>query len=151
MCKLISYRFASSLVCLFSAPGPPSNVTLDSVSQHSIMVYIAQPLPPARNGVIRGYTVLYRLTSLTEADYLSVNTTSSPVTLTNLSVFTEYSIQAAAFTSAGLGTTSEVKTAVTQEGGKTLDQFVLLDLFNCVNCDLTIWMFFTLFSISKYV
>ncbi|XP_022795071.1 Down syndrome cell adhesion molecule-like protein 1 homolog [Stylophora pistillata] len=101
---------------LEAAPGRPSNVTLDSVSQYSIIVYIAQPLPSERNGVIRGYTVLYRQTGLTEADYLSVNTTSSPLTLANLTVFTEYSIQAAAFTRAGLGTKSEVKTIVTQEG-----------------------------------
>ena len=107
-----------------SAPGRPSNVTLDSVSQYSIIVYIAQPLPSERNGVIRGYTVLYRQTGLTEADYLSVNTTSSPLTLANLTVFTEYSIQAAAFTRAGLGTKSEVKTIVTQEGGKPREQSV---------------------------
>ncbi|KAJ7383467.1 hypothetical protein OS493_027628 [Desmophyllum pertusum] len=65
---------------LEAAPGPPSNVTLVSDSQHSIMVHLTQPVPIMRNGIIRGF------------------------------------IKVAAFTNAGLGDTSEVKTIYTQEG-----------------------------------
>lgn len=105
----------------FSVPGPPSNVTLVSESQHSIVVYITQPLPLMRNGIIVGYTVFYRETNLLpDAGYLSVNTTASSVTLANLTVFTEYSVKVAAFTGAGMGHESEVKTVVTQEGGSLL-------------------------------
>ena len=89
------------------------------------MVYIAQPLPLVRNGVILGFTVLYRQTSLSDAGYLSVNTTASTVTLANLTVFTEYSVKVAAFTSAGLGDASEVQTIFSQEGGKSIQQYHL--------------------------
>lgn len=104
----------------FSVPGPPSNVTLVSESQHRIVVYITQPLPLMRNGIV-GYTVFYRETNrLPDAGYLSVRTTASSVTLANLTVFTEYSVKVVAFTSAGMGHESEVKTVVTQEGGSLL-------------------------------
>lgn len=103
---------------IFSVPGPPSNVTLVSDSQHSIVVHIAQPLPHRRNGIILGYAVFYRQTNLLpDAGYLSINTTASSVSLVNLTVFTEYSVKVAAYTSAGMGSTSGVKTIVTQEGG----------------------------------
>ena len=71
-----------------------------------------------RNGIILGYAVFYRQTNLLpHTGYLSINTTASSVSLVNLTVFTEYSVKVAATTSAGTGSTSEVKTVVTQEGG----------------------------------
>ena len=74
-----------------------------------------------RNGIIVGYSVFYRESNmLPDAGYLPVNTTASSVTLVNLTVFTEYSVKAAASTSAGMGIESEVKTMVTQEGGSLL-------------------------------
>lgn len=114
-----------NLVC-FSAPGPPSNVTLVSDSQQSIVVFIAEPVPLMRNGIIIGYAVFYRQTNLLpDAGYLSVNTTDSSVTLVNLTVFTEYSVKVAAFTRAGQGNASGVKTIVSQEGGSYLVCFSL--------------------------
>lgn len=96
-------------------------MTLVSESQHRIVVYITQPLPLMRNGIIVGYTVFYRETNLLpDAGYLSVSTTASSVTLANLTVSTEYSVKVVAFTSAGMGHESEVKTVVTQEGGSLL-------------------------------
>ena len=113
--------FLSFFLSFFPVPGPPSNVTLVSDSQHSIVVYITQPLPLMRNGIIVGYTVFYRESDmLADAGYLSVNTTASSVALVNLTVFTEYSVKVAAFTSVGMGNESEVKTLVTQEGGNLL-------------------------------
>lgn len=80
-----------------------------------------------RNGIIVGYTVFYRESDmLPDEGYLSVNTTASSVALVNLTVFTEYSVKVAAFTSVGLGNESEVKTVVTQEGGNLL-HFLLSD------------------------
>lgn len=74
-----------------------------------------------RNGIIVGYTVFYRESDmLPDAGYLTVNTTASSVALVNLTVFTEYSVQVAAFTSVGMGNESEVKIVVTQEGGNLL-------------------------------
>ena len=110
-------------------PGPPSNVTLVPDSQHSIVVYIAEPLPLMRNGIIVGYTVFYRESNmLPDEGYLSVSTNASSVTLVNLTVFTEYSVKVAASTSVGMGNESEVKTAVTQEGGR-----LLFCLFQCLD------------------
>jgi len=98
-------------------PGPPSNVTLVSDSQHSIIVLIAPPLPVRRNGIILGYTVFYRQTNLLpNASYLSVKTTNSSVKLTNLTVYTEYSVKVAAVTSVGQGITSLQKSIFSQEG-----------------------------------
>ena len=85
------------------------------------MVFIAQPLPLMRNGIIVGYTVFYRKSErLPDAGYLSLNTTTSSVTLANLTVFTEYSVKVAASTRAGMGEGSDVKKVVTQEGGTLL-------------------------------
>ena len=82
------------------------------------MVHMTQPVPLMRNGIIRGFSVFYRQTSLLpQAGYLSVNTTVSPVRLFNLTLYTQYSVKVAVFTNAGLGDTSEVKTIYTQEGG----------------------------------
>lgn len=98
-------------------PGLPSNVTLISDSQQSFLVIITPPLPEERNGVVIGYTVFYRRTnSLPAAGNLSVSTTNSTVRLTNLTVFTEYSVKVAARTGAGQGKESPVKTIFTQEG-----------------------------------
>ena len=57
---------------------------------------------------------------LPDAGYLSLSTTTSSVTLANLTVFTEYSVKVAASTSAGIGEESDVKKVVTQEGGTLL-------------------------------
>ena len=74
-----------------------------------------------RNGIIVGYTVFYRESNtLPDAGYLSASTTTSSVTLANLTVFTEYSVKVAASTSVGMGNESEVKTVVTLEGGSLL-------------------------------
>ena len=106
---------------LFSAPGPPSNITLVSDSQQSIMVFITAPTPEERNGIILGYTVYYRQTSLLPG-YVSVNTSDSSVRLTNLTVFTEYSVKVAAFTNAGQGNASQ-QTIVSQEGSMSFNLF----------------------------
>lgn len=115
---------------VFSAPGPPSNVSLVSDSQHSIMVFIAPPEPVQRNGIIVGYTVFYRQTR-PDTGYLLVNTTTSSVRLTNLTVFTEYSVKVAAFTSVGQGRASQQQTIVSQEGSMCVPLFVLIH-FKCL-------------------
>lgn len=111
----------------FIAPGPPSNVTLVSDSQHSIVVFITPPVPAEQNGVIRGYTVFYRETNLLpEEGYLSLNTSNSTIRFINLTVFTEYSFKVAAYTSAGQGQHSQLKRIFSQEGSMSID---LLHLF----------------------
>ncbi|KAK2567085.1 Hemicentin-1 [Acropora cervicornis] len=107
----------SQVETLEDVPGLPSNVALTSESEESIVVNIKPPAPEERNGVIIGYTVFYRQTKLLpNTDFLSVNTSNSTLRLFNLTVFTEYSIKAAAHTSVGQGKTSPTKTIFTQEG-----------------------------------
>ncbi|XP_015754539.1 PREDICTED: Down syndrome cell adhesion molecule-like [Acropora digitifera] len=107
----------SQVETLEDVPGLPSNVALTSESEESIVVNIKPPAPKERNGVIIGYTVFYRQTKLLpNTDFLSVNTSNSTLRLFNLTVFTEYSIKAAAHTSVGQGKTSPTKTIFTQEG-----------------------------------
>lgn len=126
LCILLNLLITLSF---FPVPGPPSNVTLVSDSQHSIVVYIAQPLPLMRNGIIVGYTVFYKESNiLPDEGYLSVSTNASSVTLANLTVFTEYSVKVAASTSVGMGNESGLKTVVTQEGGR-----LLFFLFQCLD------------------
>ena len=100
-------------------PGPPSNITLIPVSQHNITVLIAEPLPHMRNGAILGYTVFYRKASLpSNTSHLTVNTSSTRAALVNLTVYTEYAVHVAAYTSVGLGEPSTERTIFTQEGGE---------------------------------
>lgn len=111
----------------FIAPGPPSNVTLKSDSQQSILVFVAPPAAAQRNGIILGYTVFYRQTSLLPgASFLIVNTSNTSdfsLRLTNLTVFTEYSVKVAAFTSAGQGQSSQLQTIFSQEGSMSVPLF----------------------------
>lgn len=96
---------------------------LTSEGEESIVVNIKPPPPEERNGVIIGYTVFYRQTKLRpNAGFLSVNTRNSTLRLSNLTVFTEYSIKAAARTSVGQGKSSSTQTIFTQEGGASVRQ-----------------------------
>ena len=111
------------LFCFLTVPGLPSIVTLSSEGEESIVVNIKPPPPEERNGVIIGYTVFYRETKLLpNTGFLSVNTSNSTLRLFNLTVFTEYSIKAAAHTRVGQGKTSPTKTIFTQEGGMSVCQ-----------------------------
>lgn len=113
----MTYIIVTILAFLFVVPGPPSNVTLLSESQQSVLVFVTPPAPAQRNGIIIGYNVLYRETNLLpDAGFLSVNTTNSSARLVNLTVFTEYSVKVAAYTREGQGQTSQLKAILTQEG-----------------------------------
>ena len=86
---------------LSAVPGVPQSVSVISPSSTSLLVIWDHPLPPNRNGVITGYTVLSRAgNELNTAELFSNDTLQL---LAGLVPFTEYTITVAGNTSAGQG------------------------------------------------
>ncbi|XP_068607565.1 protein sidekick-1 [Brachionichthys hirsutus] len=100
---------------------PPKNVVASGRTNQSIMVQWQPPPEPQLNGVLRGYVLRYRLAGL-PGDYQEKNI-SSPETnyclLKDLIIWTQYQIQVAAYTSAGLGVSSNPVTEYTLQGVPT--------------------------------
>ena len=82
-------------------PGVPQSVSVTSPSSTSLLVTWDHPLPPDRNGVITGYTVLRHAGSEMNTTELFSNDTSQ--LLAGLVPFTEYNISVAGNTNAGQG------------------------------------------------
>ncbi|KAK5865788.1 hypothetical protein PBY51_020030 [Eleginops maclovinus] len=100
---------------------PPKNIVASGRTNQSIMVQWQPPPEPQLNGVLRGYVLRYRLAGL-PGDYQDKNI-SSPETnyclLKDLIIWTQYQIQVAAFTGAGLGVYSSPVTEYTLQGVPT--------------------------------
>uniref|UniRef100_A0A8D0CST5 Sidekick cell adhesion molecule 1 n=1 Tax=Sander lucioperca TaxID=283035 RepID=A0A8D0CST5_SANLU len=100
---------------------PPKNIVASGRTNQSIMVQWQPPPEPQLNGVLRGYVLRYRLAGL-PGDYQEKNI-SSPETnyclLKDLIIWTQYQIQVAAFTGAGLGVYSSPVTEYTLQGVPT--------------------------------
>uniref|UniRef100_A0A3B3DXY3 Sidekick cell adhesion molecule 1b n=1 Tax=Oryzias melastigma TaxID=30732 RepID=A0A3B3DXY3_ORYME len=100
---------------------PPKNIVASGRTNQSIMVQWQPPPEPELNGVLRGYVLRYRLAGL-PGDYQEKNI-SSPETnyclLKDLIIWTQYQIQVAAFTGAGLGVYSSPVTEYTLQGVPT--------------------------------
>uniref|UniRef100_A0AAQ4R332 Sidekick cell adhesion molecule 1a n=1 Tax=Gasterosteus aculeatus aculeatus TaxID=481459 RepID=A0AAQ4R332_GASAC len=100
---------------------PPKNIVASGRTNQSIMVQWQPPPEPQLNGVLRGYLLRYRLAGL-PGDYQEKNI-SSPETnyclLKDLIIWTQYQIQVAAFTGAGLGVYSSAVTEYTLQGVPT--------------------------------
>ena len=113
----------------------PSNVACVALSSRSLQITWQPPPVHQRNGIIRGYNVLYQQL-LTEDDLLNdlltdataagmesgvqplpqtTNTAELTVFLSNLLKFSNYSIQVGAFTSVGQGVKSEAVVCSTEE------------------------------------
>ena len=86
---------------LCAVPGVSQSVSVISPSSTSLLVTWDHPLPPDRNGVITGYTVLRRAGNAMSTTELFSNDTSQ--LLAGLVPFTEYNISVAGNTSAGQG------------------------------------------------
>ena len=82
-------------------PGVPQSVNAVSPSSTSLLVTWGHPLPPNRNGVITGYTVLRQAGS--EMNTLELFSNDTSQLLEGLVPFTEYTISVAGNTSAGQG------------------------------------------------
>ncbi|XP_061768377.1 protein sidekick-1-like [Nerophis ophidion] len=100
---------------------PPKNIVASGRTNQSIMVQWQPPPEPQLNGVLRGYMLRYRLAGL-PGDYQEKNI-SSPETnyclLKDLIIWTQYQIQVAAYTGAGLGVYSSPVTEYTLQGVPT--------------------------------
>uniref|UniRef100_A0A4W6FY19 Sidekick cell adhesion molecule 1 n=1 Tax=Lates calcarifer TaxID=8187 RepID=A0A4W6FY19_LATCA len=100
---------------------PPKNIVASGRTNQSIMVQWQPPPEPQLNGVLRGYVLRYRLAGL-PGDYQEKNI-SSPETnyclLKELIIWTQYQIQVAAYTGAGLGVYSSPVTEYTLQGVPT--------------------------------
>ncbi|XP_078800475.1 protein sidekick-1 isoform X2 [Oryzias latipes] len=100
---------------------PPKNIVASGRTNQSIMVQWQPPPEPELNGVLRGYLLRYRLAGL-PGDYQEKNI-SSPETnyclLKDLIIWTQYQIQVAAYTGAGLGVYSSPVTEYTLQGVPT--------------------------------
>ncbi|XP_049577112.1 protein sidekick-1 isoform X1 [Syngnathus scovelli] len=100
---------------------PPKNIVASGRTNQSIMVQWQPPPEPQLNGVLRGYMLRYRLAGL-PGDYQEKNI-SSPETnyclLKELIIWTQYQIQVAAYTGAGLGVYSSPVSEYTLQGVPT--------------------------------
>ena len=99
------------ILCL--APNPPLNVNASTVN--STAVQISWSPPDITNGIIRYYTVVYRLNDRSET--MELNSTDVTVVVTGLNPFNNYVFYVLAFTVAS-SDPSENDTALTAEAGK---------------------------------
>ena len=99
---------------LYLAPNPPLNVNARTIN--STAVWVIWNPPDITNGIIRYYTVVYRLNDSSET--MELNSTDVTVVVTGLNPFNDYVFYVLAFTVAS-SDPSENDTALTAEGGNT--------------------------------
>ena len=100
------------ILCL--APNPPLNVNASTIN--STAVRVSWNPPDITNGIIRYYTVVYRLNDSSET--MELNSTDVTVVVTDLNPFNYYVFNVLAFTVAS-SDPSENDTALTAEAGNT--------------------------------
>ena len=106
--------------------GPPEKVTLGDVTSTSIKVTWSPVKVKDRNGIIKGYKVIYRALPNGNNDTKVVNITiesqdtEKTLSLERLNEFTNYSIRVLAFTAIGDGPLSVAEVKQTLEDGKFL-------------------------------
>ncbi|TRY87491.1 hypothetical protein DNTS_035314, partial [Danionella cerebrum] len=97
---------------------PPKNIVASGRTNQSIMVQWQPPPEAQLNGVLRGYVLRYRLAGL-PGEYQQKNISSPEINyclITELIIWTQYEIQVAAYTGAGLGVFSQPVTEYTLQG-----------------------------------
>nr|XP_055046951.1 protein sidekick-1 isoform X1 [Misgurnus anguillicaudatus]XP_055046954.1 protein sidekick-1 isoform X1 [Misgurnus anguillicaudatus] len=100
---------------------PPKNIVASGRTNQSIMVQWQPPPEPQLNGVLRGYVLRYRLAGL-PGEYQQKNITNPEINyclITELIIWTQYEIQVASYTGAGLGVFSQPVTEYTLQGVPT--------------------------------
>ncbi|XP_035260908.1 protein sidekick-1 isoform X3 [Anguilla anguilla] len=100
---------------------PPKNIVASGRTNQSIMVQWQPPPEPELNGVLRGYVLRYRLAGL-PGEYQQKNISSPEINyclIRDLIIWTQYEIQVAAYTGAGLGVFSPPVTEYTLQGVPT--------------------------------
>ena len=97
---------------MYVAPGRPQNVTASPID--STTIQINWNVPTVTNGIIRYYTVVYRINS--SMDLMELNSTSITALVTGLTPFTFYTLHVLAVTVAR-SEASENVTIRTNEAG----------------------------------
>ncbi|XP_058645547.1 protein sidekick-1 isoform X2 [Onychostoma macrolepis] len=100
---------------------PPKNIVASGRTNQSIMVQWQPPPEPQLNGVLKGYVLRYRLAGL-PGEFQLKNITSAEINyclIGELIIWTQYEIQVAAYTGAGLGVYSQSVTEYTLQGVPT--------------------------------
>ncbi|KAI1884631.1 hypothetical protein AGOR_G00228370 [Albula goreensis] len=100
---------------------PPKNIVASGRTNQSIMVQWQPPPEAELNGVLRGYVLRYRLAGL-PGEYQLKNITSPEINyclIGDLIIWTQYEIQVAAYTGAGLGVFSPPLSEYTLQGVPT--------------------------------
>ena len=110
-----------------SPSGPPVDIRLAAVDQHTLRVSWKPPLKEHWNGDIVGYYVGYKKTSISEdkpyyfetVEFIKEQGHEHQLQISNLEVFTEYAIVVQAFNRMGQGPLSEEVLVHTAEGAPT--------------------------------
>ncbi|XP_076065820.1 cell adhesion molecule Dscam1-like isoform X6 [Oratosquilla oratoria] len=113
-----------TIITTAEAPsGPPRNLKVEAVDQHSLRVSWKPPLREEWNGDIQGYLVGYRLASSSNNTYIFETVESSKemgkehhLTISKLDVYTKYAAVVQAFNKIGKGPESKEVQAYTAEG-----------------------------------
>ena len=124
-CYTTLYQNRLIILCLnISAPdGPPEKVHCVALTSTTIQVSWHPPQPHLRNGLIKGYNVMYApVPGIRPSPYLMSPKSSRLSTVTTvldgLEKFTNYSIQVLAFTQGGDGKYSFPVSCITLTDGK---------------------------------
>ena len=88
------------MICYTAPSATPVNLSGTNTSSTSILISW-EPLPvDDRNGVILGYNVTYESN---DSDLVHTNTIDAMINITDLLVYTDYTVSVAAYTSIGNG------------------------------------------------
>ena len=101
---------------------PPGNVSGRNLTSTKIQVNWTDIPEDFHNGILLGYTVLWRETSDQSAtwDKMKVDANFTSAIFTNLSAYTNYTFKVAGFTKKGNGNFSSEIIVITEEEGKLL-------------------------------
>ena len=103
--------------------GPPQDVQVTVISSQNISVSWGPVRAEDKNGIIKGYKVIYQALPNGNKTFKTINIAGEPAestttTLHNLNEFTNYSIAVLAFTVKGDGSPSLAKVVQTQQDSK---------------------------------
>ena len=139
-------------ILILSVPrSPPTNVTVHSTGNTSLMASW-KPVPSGHEqGIILGYKIFYVDTAQFRTN-TSIFVCSSilSVNLTSLQVYTYYCVQVLAFTIAGEGVLSECVVTRTDEGG-TKNDFLIFFFVLFFFLPMFLWLLYVLlFRFSRF-
>ena len=116
------------IILLLVPSGPPQDVLVTAVSPQNISVSWIEVRPEDKNGIIKGYKLVYQAlpngNETTETINIVGEAAELTTTLHNLNEFTNYSIAVLAFTVKGDGPLSVAQVVQTQQDSKCFCRFL---------------------------